>query len=388
MGGQGTLSSLHMRAPCRRPPCCRRRSSKAWPPRWTTGGGRCRARWPQQPYSCAWLSSRRWRQWAGALGGRGLVNLVGQLQSIAATCPVYDRVTTSCRRNKITLCRALADGVSGTDVLLSLLSMLLSTHDGVAALQHRFLRGTLGLLSRLAVQVATAWRAAGGASADDLLAAHPSAPQEVVVALNTALPVSTAGEAASSGDMAAAVEPEAGASLAAAGAPASKAAAEAEASLAALRAQQAELLEQLSDAADVLRFWSRRSEKAAAGGEGGPAAGREGDTPPMLAEVRCRVLGGGQRPHLLALCIVGSTTVGGAGRTGIAAALERCAPVPTQLAEHPSYLQAQQLLWAACHTYEDEQAAADVRTRQLVCQRYRPLDVAALQVGAHCDMGG
>lgn len=44
-------------------------------------------------------------------------------------------------------------------------------------------------------------------------------------------------------------------------------------------------------------------------------------------------------------------------------------------------LQAQQLLWAACHTYEDEQAAADVRTRQLVCQRYKPLDVAVLQVG-------
>lgn len=235
------------------------------------------------------------------------MNLVGQLQSGIATCPVYDRVTTSCRRNKITLCRALADGVSGTDALLSLLSTLLSTHDGVAALQHRFLRGTLGLLSRLAVQVATAWRAAGGASADDLLAAHPSAPQEVVVALNTALPVSTAGEAASSGDVAAAVEPEAGASLAAAGTPANKAAAEADSSLVALQAQQAELLEQLSDAADVLRFWSRRSEKAAAGGEGGPAAGREGDAPPMLAEVRCRVLGRVGSFLLFGLGGIGST---------------------------------------------------------------------------------
>lgn len=48
----------------------------------------------------------------------------------------------------------------------------------------------------------------------------------------------------------------------------------------------------------------------------------------------------------------------------------------------PCRLQAQQLLWAACHAYEDEQAAADVRTRQLVCQRYKPLDVALLQVGA------
>lgn len=191
----------------------------------------------------------------------------------------------------LTFCRALANGAASTDALLSMLSTLLSTHDGVAALQHRFLRSTLGLLSRLAVQVAVAWRAAGGTSADDLLAAHPSAPQEVVVALNTAPPPSAAGEAA--GDDHASVPPsstapaapEAEAAPAAAGTATSKAAWEAEASLAALRAQQEELLEELSDAADVLRFWSRRSEKAAAGGEGKPAAGREGDTPPMLAEV-------------------------------------------------------------------------------------------------------
>ena len=190
----------------------------------------------------------------------------------------------------LTFCRALTNGATSTDALLSTLSTLLSTHDGVAALQHRFLRSTLGLLSRLAVQVAVAWRAAGGASADDLLAAHPSAPQEVVVALNTAPPPSAAGEAA--GDDHASVPsstapaaPEAEAAPAAAGTATSKAAVETEASLAALRAQQEELLEELSDAADVLRFWSRRSEKAAAGGEGKPAAGREGDTPPMLAEV-------------------------------------------------------------------------------------------------------
>jgi hypothetical protein len=54
------------------------------------------------------------------------------------------------------------------------------------------------------------------------------------------------------------------------------------ASLDKLKARQAELLEELSDAADVLRFWSRRGKKAAAGEEGGV---RDGDVPPMLAEV-------------------------------------------------------------------------------------------------------
>lgn len=199
--------------------------------------------------------------------------------------------------------RALAEGAADTDALLSLLSTLLSTLDGVAALQHRFLRGTLALLSRLAVQVATAWRAAGGTTANDLLAAHPSAPQEVVVALNTA-PAATPGGAASGSDAPLppstdAAQSEAAVSPGTTAAPtaASKAGAEAEASLAALRAQQAELLEQLSDAADVLRFWSRRSEKAAAGAEGAAPAGREGDTPPMLAEVRCRgLVGAGGTP--------------------------------------------------------------------------------------------
>lgn len=44
-------------------------------------------------------------------------------------------------------------------------------------------------------------------------------------------------------------------------------------------------------------------------------------------------------------------------------------------------MQAQQLLWAASQAYDEEQSAADLRTRQLVCQRYRPADLPALQVG-------
>ena len=213
------------------------------------------------------------------------------------------------------LCRALEGGAGRSpDELLSLLSTLLSAHDSVAAMQQRVLRGTLALLARLAVQVATAWRAGGGGAADDLLAAHPSAPQEVRAAL-AAAPAAAAGEAPGRGesplppstaagkaadatggtaDLAAGAAPAA-APAAAGAAPAAPAAegAAADAGLAALRAQQAELLQELADATDLLRFWSRRGEKAAAGGEGKPAPGREGDVPPMLAEVRT-LLGSGQ----------------------------------------------------------------------------------------------
>lgn len=151
------------------------------------------------------------------------------------------------------------------DRLLPLLSTLLDAQAAVAAMQQRSLRGTAALLTQLAVQVAAAWRQAGGGSADDLLAAHPAAPQDVIVALNAPA------EAAAPADEAAAK-----------GA-AEKAGTKPDGGLAALRQRQAALREQLADAADLLRFWSRRSEKAASGAG---AAGREGDVPPMLAEVR------------------------------------------------------------------------------------------------------
>jgi hypothetical protein len=141
----------------------------------------------------------------------------------------------------------------------------------VAALPTRSLRRTLDLLGLLGLQAAAAWRAAGGDDPSALLAAHGGAPREVVAVLTA--------QAAP-----AAVQPE-GAEAAAAGGvdggiaflPADQAAA-----VEGLRGRQAALLEELSDGADMLRFWGRRGEKAAAGEEG---AGREGDVPPMLAEV-------------------------------------------------------------------------------------------------------
>ncbi len=44
--------------------------------------------------------------------------------------------------------------------------------------------------------------------------------------------------------------------------------------------------------------------------------------------------------------------------------------------------QAHAALWPACQAYDDEQAASDLRTRRLVCQRYRPTDLPALQAAA------
>ncbi|KAL4425738.1 hypothetical protein ABPG75_009754 [Micractinium tetrahymenae] len=196
---------------------------------------------------------------------------------------------------------------ASAEQLLGLLGTLLSTHDALLSLNQRDLRRTLGLLGQLAAQVAAAWRRAGGTSPNDLLAAHATAPQEVIALLTAP------GEAAEgAAGVAPGLSPEQAASLAA------------------LQERQRALLEELSDAADVLRFWGRRSEKVAAGAS---AAGREGDVPPMLT-------------------------------------------------------QAQQLLWAASQAYDEEQAVADLRTRQLVCQRYKPADLPALQARADDFAGG
>lgn len=235
--------------------------------------------------------------------------------------------------------RVLQEQAQAPGALLGPLSTLLSAHDAVAALQQRSLRGTLALLCQLGVQLARAWRAAGGATDDDFLAAHPGAPQVVVVALNAPPPATTD-----------AAPPEGGA------------ASEQDGELAALRARQEELLQELADAADVLRFWSRRSEKAAAGEA---AVGREGDVPSMLAEVR--VLGGMRWAR--------------AGAGGCMQAHSRGGTALPPLPYDPPP-QAQQLLWGACHAYDDAQRGDDVRTRQLVCQRYRPLDVPGLQARA------
>jgi len=169
-------------------------------------------------------------------------------------------------------------GSPSADQLLDALSAMLSAHDAVLALNARDLRGTLGLLCQLMLQVAAAWRQAGGTNPNDLLASHEAAPTEVVAALT----VPPAAAAAATGAADAATEAggaEAAAPVAAAGEVLSP---EQAASVAALRERQKAALEELSDAADVLRFWSRRSEKAAAGA---PASGREGDVPPMMAQV-------------------------------------------------------------------------------------------------------
>lgn len=159
---------------------------------------------------------------------------------------------------------------ASAEQLLGLLGTLLSTHDALLALNQRDLRRTVGLLGQLAVQVAAAWRRSGSGSPHDLLASHSAAPEEVIAVL-TAPAEATAGaggpEAATPGLL-----PEQAASVAA------------------LLERQRATLEELSDAADVLRFWGRRSEKAAAGSAA--TEGREGDVPPMLTQVRrTRVVG-------------------------------------------------------------------------------------------------
>lgn len=167
-------------------------------------------------------------------------------------------------------CRVLEqEPAASDDQLLGLLSTLLRTHDSLLALNQRELRQTLGLLGQVAAQVAVAWRRAGGGTPNDLLAAHAAAPQGVIAVL-------TAPAEAATGAAEAAPAP---------GLPPEQAA-----SLAALAERQQEILEELSDAADVLRFWGRRGEKAAAGAAA--AEGREGDIPPMLTQV-----GGGRHCH-------------------------------------------------------------------------------------------
>lgn len=220
----------------------------------------------------------------------------------------------------------------------------------MAALRKRSLRDTLSLLCQLAVQVATAWRAAGGDDAGNLLAGHEAAPQEVVAALSAPLP------AEQPADAQAGALPSGGATLSG----------ELAASLDKLRVRQAALLEELSDAADVLRFWSRRGEKAAAGDEAGV---REGDVPPMLAEVGSR-FAGCCWSEWLAACYALKTC------------LPRTCGMPLPRLPPAFFSQAQATLWAASQSYDDEQAASDLRTRQLVCQRYRPADLAALQAAS------
>ncbi len=249
-------------------------------------------------------------------------------------------------------CRVLEqqEPAASSEQLLGLLGTLLSTHDTLLALNQRDLRRTLGLLGQLAAQVAIAWRSAGSGSPDELLAAHAAAPKEVLAVLTA---------------------PAGAAEGAAGAAPAPALPPEQAASIAGLLERQRGLLEELSDAADVLRFWGRRSEKAAAGAA--TAEGREGDVPPMLTQVGMgraassavkagchdlrRYAASSQLPFfLLLVCLSPSPSIA-------------------------SPLQAQQLLWAASQAYEEEQAAADLRTRQLVCQRYKPADLPALQVG-------
>lgn len=121
-----------------------------------------------------------------------------------------------------------------------------------------------------------AWRGAGGMHANDLLAAHATAPPEVVAAL-TAPPA----ESTTAADAAADADAAAGGSAGAAVAAPPALPPELAASLAALHARQSELLEELAGAADMLRFWGRRGEKAAAGSEPG-GGGREGDVPPQV----------------------------------------------------------------------------------------------------------
>ena len=250
------------------------------------------------------------------------------LPLLDATCAVANSLL-QCPSPHSTACSALEAAGGSAGQLLELLGGLLGTHAAVLALcQQRYLRPTLGLLALLAAQVALAWRSAAGAGADPTaaLAGHQAVPPEVMAALAAATEAEAAPAAAGddaqqpSGAEAAAAPPPA-ATAAAAAAPAGALPPELADSLGALGQRQAEAQQELSDAADLLRFWSRRSEKAAAGAE---ASGREGGLPPMLAE-------------------------------------------------------AQQLLWAASQAYEEEQAASDLQTRQLVCQRYRPLDLAQLQ---------
>lgn len=161
-------------------------------------------------------------------------------------------------------CRVLEqqEPAASSEQLLGLLGTLLSTHDALLALNQRDLRRTLALLSQLAAQVAAAWRRTSSGSPDELLAAHPAAPKEVLAVLTA--PADAAGGAAGA--------------TPAPGLPSEQAA-----SIAGLLERQHGLLEELSDAADVLRFWGRRSEKAAAGAA--TAEGREGDVPPMLTQV-------------------------------------------------------------------------------------------------------
>lgn len=173
-------------------------------------------------------------------------------------------------------CRALQEP-AGADQLLGLLSTLLDVHSATTALQQRSLRGTQALLCQLAVQVAAAWRSSSsssgdsaGSAANDLLAAHPGAPPEVVAALTAAEAISEAAVAAA----VAAAQPGGG---------------DLDAALAVLRGRQEALVEELQAAADLLRFWGRRGEKAAAGEA---VAGREGDVPPMMAQVRVEGMDG------------------------------------------------------------------------------------------------
>lgn len=166
---------------------------------------------------------------------------------------------------------------------------MLGAHSAVAALRKRDLRGTLGLLGQLAVQVAAAWRAAGGTDASHLLAGLEGAvPPEVEATLRADVPTLVPEQAGPPA--------EATAGGAAATLPAGMSA-----SLEALASRQQEVLEELADAADVLRFWSRRGEKAAAGDESG---GREADLPPMLAEVG----GAAACPDMKLFCPVTSGT--------------------------------------------------------------------------------
>lgn len=238
-----------------------------------------------------------------------LDNWRSAVQAGAAAAALRQRVA---EQQLVLVVGRVLQATATSEALLPLLSTLLEALDALASLQQRSARGAQALLLQLAVQAACAWRgsaagaaadAAGGEAANNLLAAHASAPPEVVAALLSD------GDAAAAEAAAVAAQDEGG---------------DLDAALAVLRGRQEALAEELEAAADLLRFWGRRGEKAAAGSEGA-RGGREGDVPPMMA-------------------------------------------------------QAQQLLWGACQAYEEEQAAADVRTRQLVCQRYRPLDVPDLQV--------
>ena len=205
---------------------------------------------------------------------RACPRLSGVLRATQRPHPLVPSARSPHRRE----CRAL-QATPTTDALLPLLSTLLDALEAVSSLPQRSARGTHALLLQLAVQAACAWRGAAAAAADgvaaageaanNLLAAHASAPPEVVAALTSD------GDAAAA-EAAAAAAQEAGGDL--------------DAALAVLRGRQEALGEELEAAADLLRFWGRRGEKAAAGSEGA-RGGREGDVPPMMAQVGGRAGG-------------------------------------------------------------------------------------------------